>query len=94
MAIRITLCGFCRRHTCERTEAGSANKEQEAVLVDDGLHLPDNILIGETYCRDCEQFYHQLITFGRGDARASNWNIPEPPSSEIPHPGMMAGPPT
>ncbi len=75
MAMRMTLCGFCRRLTCERTEAGPTNGERPL--------LPDHCIIEDRYCRDCERFYHQLVTFGRGDSSVTVTNVPEPQVHEI-----------
>lgn len=91
MATRMTCCGFCRRLTCERTEAGPAGRGQEAGPVKDRSFLPDDAMIEETYCRDCERFYHQLVTFGRGNILPADWNMPEPPVQESPQPGMTTG---
>lgn len=93
MATRMTHCGFCRRPTCERTEAGPASSGQEAGPLNDSPLLPDDVMVEETYCRDCERFYQQLITFGRGDAHSADWNVPEPPVPEILQPGITTGSP-
>lgn len=91
MATRMTCCGFCRRLICERIEAGPAGRGQEAGPVKDRSFLPDDAMIEETYCRDCERFYHQLVTFGRGNILPADWNMPEPPVQESPQPGMTTG---
>lgn len=91
MASRMTHCGFCHRLTCERTGAGPVGRGQESGPVTDRPFLPDDAILEETYCRDCEQFYHQLVTFGRGDRLSADWNRPEPPSHETPQPGMTTG---
>jgi len=78
MAMRMTLCGFCRRLTCERIEAGPTNGKQEAEPLKVAPLLPDDVAIEETYCRDCEQFYQQLVTFGRGDSSAAVRLVTEP----------------
>lgn len=83
MAMRMTLCGFCRRLTCERTEASPTNGEQEAGPLMTGPLLPDHCIIEDRYCRDCERFYHQLVTFGRGDSSVTVRNVPEPQVHEI-----------
>ena len=83
MAMRMTLCGFCRRLTCERTEAGPAGSEQEAGPLKGTPLLPDDIKIEEAYCRDCERFYQQLVTFGRGASSAAVRHVPEPQVHEI-----------
>ena len=83
MAMQMTLCGFCRRLTCERTEAGPANGEQEAGPSKDAPPLPEDFKIEEAYCRDCERFYRQLVTFGRGDSSAAVRHMPEPQTHEI-----------
>ena len=93
MATRMTYCGLCRRLTCERIEAGPASSEQESGPLKDCPLLPDDVRIEETYCRDCEQFYHQLITFGRGDGRAADGNVPEPPALKIPQSSITTGSP-
>lgn len=83
MAMRMTLCGFCRRLTCERTEAGPTNGEQEMEPLKDIPLLPDDFKIEEAYCRDCERFYQQLVTFGRGDSSVAVRNMKEPQAHEI-----------
>jgi hypothetical protein len=93
MATRMTHCGFCRRLTCERIEAGPASRGQGTGPLTDSPLLPDDLMIEETYCRDCEQFYHQLITFGRGDVRSADWNVPEPPIQTISQTRVTAGSP-
>ncbi len=87
----MTHCGFCRRLTSEHAETGPANRGQESGPVNDRPLLPDDAMIEETYCRDCEQFYHQLVTFGRGALLSTDWNMPEPPVHETPQPGMTPG---
>ena len=90
MATRMTLCGFCRRLTCERTETGPANRRQETVQCESSPLLPDHILIEDTYCRDCERFYQQLVTFGRGDVGVT----PDPPARERSQSVLATGPST
>jgi hypothetical protein len=85
MATRMTLCEFCRRLACERTEADPAGGEQETGPLKVTPLLPDDVKIEETYCRDCERFYHQLVTFGRGDSSVTVRNVPEPQAREISH---------
>ena len=77
MATRMTRCGFCRRLICERTEAGPASGEQEAGPLKVTPLLPDDVKIEETYCRDCERFYQQLVTFGRGDSSSADRHVPK-----------------
>ena len=77
MAMRMTLCGFCRHLACERTEADPAGGEQEAGLLEVTPLLPDDVKIEETYCRDCERFYQQLVTFGRGDSSSADRHVPK-----------------
>lgn len=91
MATRMTHCGFCRRLTCEQAETGPANRGQETGPLKDDRLLPDNTMIEETYCCDCERFYHQLITFGGADIRSGDWNVPEPPVQKILQPGITTG---
>lgn len=83
MATRMTLCGFCRRLSCEQTEAGPASNGQEAGPPVSGPLLPDNFMIEDTYCGDCERFYHQLITFGRGTQCMTDWTAPPPPIQQL-----------
>ena len=78
MAMRMTLCGFCRRLTCERTEAGPANGKQEAEPLKVTPLRPDDVAIEETYCRDGERCYQQLVTVGRGDSSAAVRHVAEP----------------
>jgi len=77
MATRLTLCGFCRRLTCERAEAGPASRGQETGPLKDNPLLPDDAMIEEAYCRDCERFYQQLVTFGRGDSSSADRHVPK-----------------
>lgn len=91
MAMRMTLCGFCRRLTGERVEASPANGEQEAGPSKDAPPLPENVKIEEAYCRDCERFYDQLLTFGRGYLPSVDGDLPEPPARAIPQPAMTTG---
>ncbi|MCS6292395.1 MAG: hypothetical protein H8J66_04920 [Nitrospira sp.] len=93
MATKMTLCGFCRRLTCERTEAGPARGGQEIGTLKDSPLLPDNAMIEDTYCHDCERFYHQLITFGRGDRYAADWNVPDSPIQQSPQLRITTGSP-
>jgi hypothetical protein len=93
MAAQMIHCGFCRRLTCERIETGPASRRQETGPLKDSPLLPNDALTGETYCRDCERFYHQLITFGRGDVRSADWNVPEPPVLKIRQAGITPGSP-
>lgn len=82
MARQMTYCGFCRRLTGERTEAGPASNGQEEARSKDNLSLPGTLSIQETYCHECDQFYHQLVTFGRGDAHSTDGGRPEPRAQE------------
>lgn len=91
MAMRMTLCGFCRRLTCERTEAGPTNGKQEAGPSKDAPPLPEGVKIEETYCRDCERFYYQLLTVGRGNLSSVDGDLPEPQARAIPQPAMTTG---
>lgn len=91
MATRMTRCGFCRRLACERTEAGPASRGQEAAPLGSGSLLPDDVLFEETYCRECDRFYQQLITFGPGDECVTDWSKPESPSQTLPQPKVTAG---
>ncbi|MCS6287049.1 MAG: hypothetical protein H8K08_16640 [Nitrospira sp.] len=94
MASQMTYCGFCRRLTCERTGAGPVRRGQEAGPVTDRPFLPDDSMTEEAYCHDCERFYHQLVTFGRGNTLPVDWSVAEPPVQESPQPGMTTGFPT
>lgn len=91
MATRMTLCGFCRRLTCERTEAGPSGSEQEAGPLKDTPLPPEDFKIEEAYCRDCERFYQQLVTFGRGDLSAAVRHVPEPQVHAISHATITIG---
>jgi len=82
MAMRMTLCGFCRHLTCERVEAGPANSEQEAGPLQENPLLTEDLKIEEAYCRDCERFYQQLVTFGRGDSSAAVRRVAKPQAHE------------
>jgi hypothetical protein len=79
----MTRCGFCRRLTCEKTEAGPAGSEQEPEPLKGAPLFPEDLKIDEAYCRDCERFYQQLVTFGRGDSFAAVRHVPEPQIHEI-----------
>lgn len=77
MATHMTRCGFCRCLTYAETGVGPASRRQETAPLRNGSLLPDDALFGETYCRECDRFYQQLITFGRGDGWAIDWGRPE-----------------
>ena len=91
MAMRMTLCGFCRHLDCERTEADPAGGEQEAGPLKVTPLLPDDVKIEETYCRDCERFYQQLVTFGRGDSSFADRHVPKAQVHEIPQTTIPMG---
>ena len=84
MAMRMTLCGFCRHLACERTEADPASGEQEAGPLKVTPLLPDDVKIEEIYCRDCKRFYQQLVTFGRGDSSSADRHVPKAQVHESP----------
>ena len=84
MATRITLCGFCRRLICGPTESGPASEGQETGPSLCSPLLPDNFMVEDTYCGDCERFYHQLITFGRGNQCMTDWTDPPHPVQYLP----------
>lgn len=95
MATQIMMrCGFCRRITTIRTGAGSGHIGQGLAQQADGAYLPDDVLITEVYCRDCEQYYQQLITFERREIRAADWNTPGPPNQESSRSMIAAGSPS
>lgn len=83
MAMRMTLCAFCRRLACDRTGADPATGEQETGTLKVTPLLPDDVKIEETYCRDCEGFYKQLVTFGRGDLSSEVRHMPESQAPQI-----------
>lgn len=91
MATRMTLCEFCRRLACERTEAEPASGEQEIGPLKVTPLLPDDVKIEETYCRDCERFYQQLVTFGRGESSAADKHVPKAQTHEITQPAITVG---
>lgn len=91
MAMRMTLCGFCRRLTCERAEAGPASRGQETRPLKDNPLLPDDAMIEEVYCRDCERFYQQLVTFGRGESSSADRHVPKAQTHEISQPAITVG---
>ncbi|MEQ1628407.1 MAG: hypothetical protein ABL965_13510 [Nitrospira sp.] len=91
MATRMTLCEFCRRLACERTEADPASGEQETGPLKATPLLPDDVKIEETYCRDCERFYQQLVTFGRGESSAADKQVPKAQTHEITQPAITVG---
>jgi hypothetical protein len=79
----MTLCGFCRHLTCERTEADPASGKQETGPLKDSPLLPEDVKMEETYCRDCERFYQQLVTFGRGESSSADRHVPKAQAHEI-----------
>lgn len=91
MAMRMTLCGFCRHLACERTEADPVGGEQETGPLKFTPFLPDDVKIEETYCRDCERFYQQLVTFGRGESFSADRHVPKAQTHEISQPAITAG---
>lgn len=90
MAARMTYCGFCRCPICETTAAGPARNGEESWPRKDGPLLPTGPMAGETYCRDCERFYRQLITFERGNAPLGDWLIPDSPAQEMAQPEIAS----
>lgn len=92
MAMRMTLCGFCRHLACEGTEADPAGGEREAGPLKVTPLLPDDVKIEETYCRDCERFYQQLVTFGRGDLSSADRHAPKAQVHESSQPTLTMGP--
>lgn len=77
MATSAIHCGFCRRIVGERTETVSPGLEQDPFLFPQGRSLIDAPWAEEVFCHECDQFYRQLLTFGRGEA----------PAVDRPHPG-------
>ncbi len=73
MAINMTRCGFCRR----AMDQGSRSLEESPLRV-------ELLQIKETYCPDCERFYQQLVTFGRGLAPSPMKHMPDTQTHEIP----------
>lgn len=90
MATHMTRCGFCRRLTSGQIETGPASRGLETAPLEAPSFPQDDALLGETYCRECDRFYRQLITFGRGDGQASDWNRPAPQAQTLPQPGITA----
>lgn len=91
MATRMVRCGFCMRPNCEQTEAGPASTERNRATRESAPLLSGDALFRETYCGQCERFYHQLMTFERGDGRGFDGNIPESPVQEVSQTGRTAG---
>ncbi|NOS79270.1 MAG: hypothetical protein HOP35_15135 [Nitrospira sp.] len=94
MATRMTLCGFCRRLTCEQTDAGHASEGLKTVPLEHDLLRSDDTIFVETYCRDCDRFYQQLITFGRGEASPDYRRSPGSSAQDILRATIAAGSPT
>ncbi|SPP65973.1 hypothetical protein NITLEN_50013 [Nitrospira lenta] len=84
--MHLTLCWFCRRLTPEQAEADSASGGPEMGTSKDTVLGPDNAIIEDAYCHDCERFYHQLITFGRGSHYAAGGTGPDAPIQQHPQP--------
>jgi len=87
MASTATHCGFCRRITDAYSESGSETARQDATEVSRGQPPPlADVLLREAYCSECDMFYRQLVTYGRGDLILSDRGLNEPPPTEAGHP--------
>ncbi|MFO0707918.1 MAG: hypothetical protein U0412_13820 [Nitrospira sp.] len=70
MATSAIHCGFCRRIVGERTETVPPESEQTHLLLSRSRSPIDAPWAEEVFCHECDQFYRQLLTFGRGESPA------------------------
>jgi hypothetical protein len=64
MATIVTQCGFCRRVREGRSEATWQDAAHMTPIAPSGML---DVVLEETYCSDCNRFYEQLVTFGKGE---------------------------